>query len=74
MGGFSIVYDVFPGGSDRKEFACIVGDLGSIPGLGRSPGEGNDNPSSIVAWGISWTEELGELQSMGLQSQTRLSD
>ena len=27
-----------------KEFACNAGDLGSIPGLGRSPGEGNDNP------------------------------
>ena len=30
-----------PGGSDGKESACNVGDLGSIPGLGRSPGEGN---------------------------------
>ena len=34
----------FPGGSDGKESACIVGDLGSNPGLGRSPGEGNGNP------------------------------
>ena len=34
----------FPGGSDSKESACNVGDLGSIPGLGRSPGEGNSNP------------------------------
>ena len=34
----------FPGGSDSKEFACNVGDLGSIPGLGRSSGEGNSNP------------------------------
>ena len=33
-----------PGGSDGKEFACNVGDMGSIPGLGRSPGEGNGNP------------------------------
>ena len=32
------------GGSDGKEFACNAGDLGSIPGLGRSPGEGNSNP------------------------------
>ena len=30
----------FPGGSDSKESACNVGDLGSIPGLARSPGEG----------------------------------
>ena len=34
----------FPGGSDGKEFACNAGDQGSIPGLGRSPGEGNGNP------------------------------
>ena len=34
----------FPGGSDGKEFACNVGDLGSIPGLRRSPREGNGNP------------------------------
>ena len=33
-----------PGGSDGKESACSVGDLGFIPGLGRSPGEGNGNP------------------------------
>ena len=34
----------FPGGSDGKESACNAGDLGSIPGLGRSPGEGNGHP------------------------------
>ena len=34
----------FPGGSDGKESACSAGDLGSIPGSGRSPGEGNGNP------------------------------
>ena len=33
-----------PGGSDGKEFACNVRDQGSIPELGRSPGEGNGNP------------------------------
>ena len=33
-----------PGGSEGKVPACNVGDLGSIPGLGRSPGEGNGNP------------------------------
>ena len=33
-----------PDGSDDKEFACSSGDPGSIPGLERSPGEGNDNP------------------------------
>ena len=34
----------FPGGSDSKASAYNVGDLGSIPGLGRSSGEGNGNP------------------------------
>ena len=34
----------FPGGSDSKESACGAGDLGSIPGLGRFPGEGHGNP------------------------------
>ena len=34
----------FLGGSDGKESACNVGDLGLIPGLGRSPGEGNGYP------------------------------
>ena len=34
----------FPGGSDGKEAACNAGDLGSIPGSGRSPGEGNSHP------------------------------
>ena len=34
----------FPGGSDHKESACNVGDLGSFPGLGSSPGEGNGYP------------------------------
>ena len=34
----------FPGGLDGKESACNEGDLGSIPGSGRSPGEGNNNP------------------------------
>ena len=34
----------FPGGSDGKESACKAGDLGSIPGWGRFPGEGNGNP------------------------------
>ena len=35
---------VFPGGSDGKESACNVGDLGSVPRLGRSPGGGHGNP------------------------------
>ena len=38
----------FPGGSDGKESACNAGDRGSIPGLGRSPGEGNGYPPTPV--------------------------
>ena len=34
----------FRGGSDGKEYTCHDGDLGSIPGLGKSPGEGHGNP------------------------------
>ena len=34
----------FPGGSNGEESACNAEDLGSIPGSGRSPGEGNNNP------------------------------
>ena len=34
----------FPGGSTSKESTCNAGDLGSIPGLGRCPGEGNGHP------------------------------
>ena len=64
----------FPGGSDSKESACNAGNLGSIPGLGRSLGGGIATHSSILAWRIpmdrgawratvhgvtkSWTERL----------------
>ena len=37
------------------------GDLGSIPGSGRSPGEGNGNPLQYLAWRIPWAEEPGGL-------------
>ena len=55
----------FPGGSAGKESACSAGDLGSIPGLGRSPGEGNgyllqysglENSMDCIVHGISRTE------------------
>ena len=42
-----------------------TGHDGSIPGLGRSPGEGNGKP--LLAWKIPWTEEAGGLQYMGSQ-------
>ena len=61
------IFQGFPGGSDSKESACNVGDLGSIPGVGRSLEEGVTTLSSILAWRIPWTEESGGLQSMQLQ-------
>ena len=59
---FAFAYIILraPDGSDVK-------DLGSIPGSGRSPREGNGYPSSILAWKTPWTEEPGGLQSMGSQ-------
>ena len=42
--GCTMQLEGFPGGSEDKVSACNAGDLGSVPGLGRSPGEGNGNP------------------------------
>ena len=56
-----------------KVSACSEGDPASIPGLGRSPGEGNATHCSVVAWRIPWTEEPG-YRPWGHKSQTRLSD
>ena len=57
----------FPGGSDVKASASNAGDLGSIPGSGRSPGEGMATHSSTLAWRIPWMEKPGRLQSMESQ-------
>ena len=43
----------FPGGSDGKESVCNAGDLSSIPGLGRCPGERNGNPLEFSCLGHS---------------------
>ena len=48
--------------------AGAIRDVGSIPGLERSSGEGHGNHSSVLAWRIPWTEETGRLQSMGSQT------
>ena len=53
----------FPGGSEDKVSACNPGDPGSIPGLGRSPGEGNGNPPQY-----SCLENPMDRGSSGLQS------
>ena len=47
----------FPDGSEGKASACNAGDPGSIPGLGRSPEEGNATHSSTLAWKIPWMEK-----------------
>ena len=57
----------FPGGSDGKASACKVGDLGSIPESGRTPGEGSGNLLQYSCWKIPWMKEPGGLQSMGSQ-------
>ena len=69
-----LIFPDFPGGSDRKASAGNVGYPGSIPGSGRSPGEGNGNHSSVLAWKIPWKEEPGRLHSMGSQSWMQLND
>ena len=53
------------GSSAGKESACNAGDLGSVPGSGRSPGEGNGNPLQYFC--LPWTEEPGGLQFSGPQ-------
>ena len=57
----------FPVGSDGKESAWNVGNLGLIPGLGRSLEKEMATHSSILSWRIPWIEEPGGLQSTGLQ-------
>ena len=57
----------FPSGSHSEESVCNAADLGSIPGSGRSPGEGNGNPLQYSCLENSRTEESGRLQSMGSQ-------
>ena len=57
----------FHGGSVVKNPPAKREDTGSIPGSGRSPGEGNGNRFSILAWEIQWTEERGGLQSLESQ-------
>ena len=57
----------FAGSSDSEESACNAGDPVLIPGLGRTPGEGNGNPLQYSGLEVPWTEEPGGLQSMELQ-------
>ena len=55
----------FHGSSDGKESTCNAGNLGSISGLRRSPGEGKGDHSSVLAWRIPRYRGTGGLQRMG---------
>ena len=57
----------FHDGSVLKNPPSNVEDLGSIPGSGRSPGGGNDNPLHYSCWEIPRTEELGGTRFTGSQ-------
>ena len=65
----------FPGGSNGKESACNVGDVGSIPGSGRSPGEGSGYSQSYSC--LENSIDRGAWQATVhrvTKSQTQLSD
>ena len=64
--GLSYVIVIGTGSSVGTESACRAGDLGSISGSGRSPGEGNGYPLQYSCLEDSMDREPGGLQSMGL--------
>ena len=57
-----------PGGSAVKNLPASEGNVGLIPGSGRSPMKEMTTHSSILAWEIPWTEKPGGLLSMGSQN------
>ena len=67
FGLLSPVLGGFPGGSEDKASACNAGDPGSIPGLGRSPGEGNGNPLQYSC--LENPMDRGAWQAMSTGSQ-----
>ena len=65
----------FPGGSDNRESACSAGNLVSISGSGRSPGEGNDNPFQYSCLENSMHRGAGWATVHGVaKSWTQLTD
>ena len=70
----------FPGSSAGKESACNAGDLGSIPGLGRSPGEGNsyslqysglENSTDCIVHGVAKSRtQQRDCHSLGMKHKT----
>ena len=63
----------FPGGSNGKESACNVRDMGSIPGWEDPLEKEMTTHSSILAWRVPWTEKPGGLSSWGCKEQLTLS-
>ena len=69
------IYVNFPGGSDGKESACNAEDRGSIPGLGRSPGEGNGYSLQYSCLGNPMDRQVWQTTVHGVtKSRTQLSD
>ena len=71
------MYIVFPGSSDSKESACNSGDLGSIPGSGTFPGEGNGNPLQYSCLGTpmdrgAWQATVHEVTRIRHDLMTKL--
>ena len=62
-----VPYQDFLGSSDGNESACTAGDLGSIPGSGRSPGEGNGNPLQYSCMENAMDRGAWRVQFLGLQ-------
>ena len=69
------LYQDFPSGSACKESACDEGGLSLIPGLGRSPGEGNPTPVFLPGESHGWRSLVGSFNSPRIaKSRTRLSN
>ena len=66
---YMLTYSWFPGGSDGKKSACNAGDLGSIPGLGRYPGEANSHPLQYPG-----LENSMDCIARGVHKESQLSD
>ena len=63
----------FPGGSDNKESSCNAGDLGLIPGSGRSPGEGNGNPLQYFCLGNPMDRRAGWATVHGVTKESDMA-
>ena len=69
---YQMIFMSFPGASLGEESTYNAGEPCSIPGSGKSPGEGNGNPLQYSCWKVPWTEDRGALwtTTWGCKSQT----